>query len=227
MVQQKPVGTTRLENAEIFRKVRKTAFSRSPPGQSLCQWRQKGVSRPNSGGVAADFHDAQLENQTSDRLRIGGNLLVTNSSIDCESFISGLSSPLKWNFSERPRAQWYISKQFWRQSNLQYDQRRFFRRLLIKWSASAVRHSLSDISRRHVQKSYKSSSLLGYFDCFLSNDTVGCCNVNFSCLSQIRKEKICFATNVSIFCCTILHDCSCLHATFGQFFTLRPPNFLF
>ena len=60
-----------------------------------CQWRQKGVSRPNSGGVAADFHVAQLENQTSDRLRIGGNLLVTNNSIDCESFISGLSSPLK------------------------------------------------------------------------------------------------------------------------------------
>ena len=94
MVLQKPVGTTRLENAEIFRKVRKTTFSRSPPGQSLCQWRQKGVSRPNSGGVAADFHDAQLENQTPDGLRIGGNLLVTNSSIDCESFISGLSSPL-------------------------------------------------------------------------------------------------------------------------------------
>ena len=36
-----------LSNAEIFRKVRKTTFSRSPPGQSLCQWRQKGVSRPN------------------------------------------------------------------------------------------------------------------------------------------------------------------------------------
>ena len=95
MLLQKPVGTTRLENAEIFRKVRKTTFSRSPPGQSLCQRRQKGVSRPNSGGVAANFHDAQLENHTSDRLRIGGNLLVTNSSFDCESFISGLSSPLK------------------------------------------------------------------------------------------------------------------------------------
>ena len=94
MVLQKLVGTTRLENAEIFRKVRKTTYSRSPPGQSLCQWRQKDVSRPNSGGVAANFHDAQLENQTSDRLRMGGNLLVTNSSIDCESFISGLSSPL-------------------------------------------------------------------------------------------------------------------------------------
>ena len=94
MVLQKPFGTTRLENAEIFRIVRKTTFSGSPPGQSLCQWRQKGVSRPNSGGVAANFHDAQLQNQTSDRLWIGGNLLVTNSSIDCESFISGLSSPL-------------------------------------------------------------------------------------------------------------------------------------
>ena len=51
-------------------------------------------SRPNSGSVAADFHDAQLKNLTSDRLWIGGNLLVTNSSIGCESFISGLSSPL-------------------------------------------------------------------------------------------------------------------------------------
>ena len=40
------------------------------------------------------FTTHSSENQTSDRLRIGGNLLVTNSSIDCESFISGLSSPL-------------------------------------------------------------------------------------------------------------------------------------
>ena len=39
-------------------------------------------------GVAADFHDAQLENQTSDGFRIGGSLLVKNSSTDCESFIS-------------------------------------------------------------------------------------------------------------------------------------------
>ena len=103
MVLQKPVWTTWLENAEIFRKVRKTTFSRSPPGQSLCQWRQKGVSRPNSGGVAVDFHDAQLENQTSDRLRIGVKLLVANSSIDCESFISGLSSPLTCATSFTPQ----------------------------------------------------------------------------------------------------------------------------
>ena len=39
------------------------------------------------------------------------------------------------------------------------------------------------------KKSYKSSSLLRYFNCFLSNHTVGCWNINFSCLSQIRKEK--------------------------------------
>ena len=83
-----PPGPKRLENAQIFRKVRKTTFSRSLASQSLCQWRQKGVSRPNWGGVAADFHDAQLENQTSDGFRIGGILLVKNSSTDCESFIS-------------------------------------------------------------------------------------------------------------------------------------------
>ena len=77
-----------------FWKTSENPFSLSPSSQSLCQWRQNGVSRPNWGGVAANFHNAQLENQTSDRLRIGGILLVTNGSIDCESFISGLSSPL-------------------------------------------------------------------------------------------------------------------------------------
>ena len=45
-----------------------------------------------------------------------------------------------------------ISRQFWRQINLQYDQRRFLRSLLIQWSASAVCHSLSDISRLLVKK---------------------------------------------------------------------------
>ena len=33
-------------------------------------------------------------------------------------------------------------------------------------------------------------------------EPVGCCNMTFSCLSQIRREKICFASNVSIFSCT-------------------------
>ena len=41
----------------------------------------------------------------------------------------------------------YISKQFWRQINLQYDQRRFFRGLLIQWSASSVCHSQCEIPR--------------------------------------------------------------------------------
>ena len=77
---------------DFFEKFEKPPFP-SLPSQSLCQWRQKGVSRPNWGGVAADFHDAQLENQTLDGFRIGAILLVKNSSIDCESFISGLSSP--------------------------------------------------------------------------------------------------------------------------------------
>ena len=46
------------------------------------------------------------------------------------------------------------------------------------------------------KKSYKSSFLLGYFDCFLPNHTVGCCNINYSCLSQIRRGKFCFASNL-------------------------------
>ena len=54
------------------------------------------------------------------------------------------------------------------------------------------------------KKSYKGSSLLGYFDCFQSNHTVGCCNINFSGLSQIRREKICFASNVSIYIFVVL-----------------------
>ena len=52
------------------------------------------------------------------------------------------------------------------------------------------------------KKSYKSSSLLRYFDCLLLNHTVRCCNINFSCLSQIRIEKFCFASN---FCKFLLY----------------------
>ena len=82
----------------------------------------------------------------------------------------------------------------------------------------------------HVQKkSYESSYLLGYFDYFLSNHTVGCCNTNFSCLSQIRKEgRKHFAKKVSIFLLYFfLRDCCCLDVTFGQLqlFTLRHPVF--
>ena len=61
----------------------------------------------------------------------------------------------------------------------------------------------SQFFRHHVdllcKNSYKSSSLLGYFDCFLSDHTVGCCNISFSCLSQMRREKFCYASNVFIF----------------------------
>ena len=74
--------------------------------------------------------------------------------------------------------------------------------------------------------SYKSSSLLGYFDCFQSNHIVGCCNINFSDQSQMR-EKFCFASNVSTFCCTFLHDCSCFVATFGQLSPCDPLIFCF
>ena len=77
------------------------------------------------------------------------------------------------------------------------------------------------------KNSYESSSLLGYFDCFQSNHTVGCCNINFRSLGQIKREKNCFVSSVSIFLLYFLLDCSRFVATFGQLFTLRPPNFLF
>ena len=77
------------------------------------------------------------------------------------------------------------------------------------------------------KKSYKSSSVLPYFDWFQLNHTVRCCNINFSCLSQIRREK--FALQAMYmsryFCCTFLRDCSCFVTTFHQLFTLWPPNF--
>ena len=83
-----------LKMLRFFEKFGKPPFPDLLPVNRCVNDVKRVWSRPNSGGVAADFHDAPLENQTSDRLRIGGNLLVTNSSIDCESFISGLSSPL-------------------------------------------------------------------------------------------------------------------------------------
>ena len=75
------------------------------------------------------------------------------------------------------------------------------------------------------KKPYKSSSVLGYFNCFLSNHTVGCCNINLSCLSQTRREKFALQAMSLYFCCTFLRDCSCFDAIFGQLFTLRPPIF--
>ena len=76
------------------------------------------------------------------------------------------------------------------------------------------------------KKSYKSSSLLGYFDCFQSNHTVGCCNINFSGLSQIRREKICFASNVSIFLLYFFARLQLFRCIVWPTFHLRPPNFL-
>ena len=77
------------------------------------------------------------------------------------------------------------------------------------------------------KKSNKSSSLFGYFDCFQSNHTVGCCHINFSGQFQIRREKFALQAMSLCFCCTFLRDCSCFVARFGQLFALRSPNFLF
>ena len=86
----------------------------------------------------------------------------------------------------------------------------------------AVFHTSADLL---CKKSYKSSSLLGYFNCFLSDHTVGCCNISFSCLSQIRREKFCFSSNVFIFLLYFFAWLQLFDATFGQLFTLRPPIF--
>ena len=81
------------------------------------------------------------------------------------------------------------------------------------------------------KKSYKSSSLLRFFNCFLSNHTVGCCTINFSCLSQIRREKIALQAMSLYFCCTFLRDCSffrchvwpTFHPATPWFFVLASP----
>ena len=84
--------------------------------------------------------------------------------------------------------------------SVQYDQRRFLRGFYCYSGLQALFVTVLQTSVDLLcKKSYKSSSLLGYFDYFLSNHLVGCCNINFSCLSQMRREKLCFASNVSIF----------------------------
>ena len=47
------------------------------------------------------------------------------------------------------------------------------------------------------KKSRQSISLLWYLNCFLSNHSVGCCSISVSCLSQIRREKFRFASNIN------------------------------
>ena len=80
------------------------------------------------------------------------------------------------------------------------------------------------------KNSCKNSFLLGYFDCFLSNHTVGCCNISFSCLSPIKREKFYFPSNVSNFFLYFfarLQLCRChvwptFHPATPQFFVLAP-----
>ena len=77
-------------------------------------------------------------------------------------------------------------------TNLWYDQPRFFRGLLIQWSAGRLFVTVLQTSVKFLncaKKSYKSSSFEGYFDCFLFNHTVGFCNINVSCLSLIYREN--------------------------------------
>ena len=134
------------------------------------------------------------------------------------------SSSVRIDFQSQAKKRNSVLKQFWGQINLQYDQGRIFRGLLIQWSASAVCHSLLDISRPLVHNSHKTSSLLIYLDCFLSNHTVGCCNINFS---QKEEKNFAFQAMSLYFCCTFLRHCSCFDATFDHLFTLQPPNFFF
>ena len=54
------------------------------------------------------------------------------------------------------------------------------------------------------KNSLKTGSLLGYLDGILSNHNAGCCSINFSFLSQTRREKMCFPSKdymlVVLFC---------------------------
>ena len=103
--------------------------------------------------------------------------------------------------------------------------------LLIQGSASAVCHSLSDIISTCCAKNLTKAVLefAWIFRLFPFDHTVGCCNISFSCWLPVSNNegKNCFASNVSTFLLYFLNlpDCSCLDATFGQFFTLRPPIF--
>ena len=80
------------------------------------------------------------------------------------------------------------------------------------------------------KNSYKSSSLLEYFDCFQSNHTVGCCNINFRSLCQIKREKmackqclyifvVLFFARLQLFRCRVWPT---FHPATHQFFVLAP-----
>ena len=120
---------------------------------------------------------------------------------------------------------WYMSKQFWRQLNLQYDQESFSE---VYWY-SGLQALLLAVFQTTVdflcKNSNKNSSLQRYFGCFVSNHIVRCCDVNFSCLSQIRREKVACKQRLYIFVVLFGATVTCLDATFGQLFTLRPLMF--
>ena len=99
-----------------------------------------------------------------------------------------------------------MSKQFWRQINLQYNQGRFCN--VSKCSGlqalfAAVFYTSVDLL---CKNSYERSVLVGYFDCFQSNHTVGCCNINFRSLCQIKRGKMlckqCLYIFLVLFCAT-------------------------
>ena len=90
----------------------------------------------------------------------------------------------------------------WRQINLQND-RTIFQTFTICCGLQVLFVTVFQTSVDLLcKKSYKSSSVLAYFDCFQLNHTVECCNINISCLSQIRSEKIALQAMFLYFCCT-------------------------
>ena len=94
-----------------------------------------------------------------------------------------------------------MSKQFWRQINLQYNQEDF----LNVYKCSGLQALFVAVFYTSVdllcKNSYKSNSLLGYFDCFQSTHIEECCNINCSGLCQIKRGKMCFASSVSVLFC--------------------------
>ena len=78
------------------------------------------------------------------------------------------------------------------------------------------------------KSSLKTGYLLGYLNGILLNPVRCQCKINFSFLSQIRREHFCFPSKDSVF---LLYYFARLqlfrcHIKFGQLFTVQPHNFL-
>ena len=71
---------------------------------------------------------------------------------------------------------------------IKMNRRHYFRRW--EWDNDQVARVLGTFGGQPFLKSFHFNSLLS---------VLGCCNINFSCLSQIRRDIFCFASNVSIF----------------------------